>query len=128
MLLPLQGEQTRSPFLGRCPRLCAFGLSARPSGLYERSLLSPSPSTGKGKSEIDNLRVCGKDGLGVSFYCARTHSLDLNQFCANIHKKHGKLFAHTKKSSYLCSVKRKKEAKNFRKHSLLDAHENDCLG
>ena len=23
----LQGEQTRSPNLGRCPRLCAFGLS-----------------------------------------------------------------------------------------------------
>ena len=46
--------------------------------------------------------------LGVPFPCARTHLLDLNQFYANIHKKDGKLFAHTKKSSYLCTVERKK--------------------
>ena len=59
---------------------------------------------------------CPKDGLGVGcrvvlgvvFHCARTHLLDLNQFYANIHKKDGKLFAHTRKSSYLCTVERKK--------------------
>ena len=128
MLLPLQGEQTRSPYLGRCPRLCAFGLSARPLRSQTSSTFSPSigtlwafitipfPITGEGKSEIDNLRVCGKGELGVVLVvvfflispCARTHPLDLNQFYANIHKKHGKLFAHTRKSSYLCSVERKK--------------------